>query len=73
MMKENESENNYLWCLHCERTYKIGEHRTIDDLDMCPYEGCDGDVVWDGMSWTDMCEHYPEYPVVPLKGMKYPQ
>ena len=72
IIKENELEINYVWCLHCERTYKVGEHRIINDYEMCPYEGCEGDL-WDGMSWEDMYRHHPEYPEIPVKGIVYHQ
>jgi hypothetical protein len=72
-MNEKELDIGYKWCLHCERTYGIEECRHINDLDMCPYEDCDGDVVWDGLSWEDIRRYHPEYPEVPVKGVKYPQ
>ena len=38
----------FLWCLHCERTFKRGTERTVYDVDVgsevsnCYYDGCDG-------------------------------
>lgn len=62
----------FLWCLHCERTYRRGECRIIDGLQMCPYEGCDGDTVCDGKSWGWVRESNSQYPVIPTEGVRYP-
>lgn len=43
-------------CLHCGRAYKIGEYRLIDGLQMCPYEGCDGDTVFDPVHYSEKDE-----------------
>ena len=38
----------FLWCLHCERTFKKGTERAVYDVDVgsevsrCHYDGCDG-------------------------------
>jgi len=63
----------YLWCIHCQRIYKKGEHRVIGNLKMCPYQGCNGDAVLDGLEWETIREHNPEYPEVPEKGVAYSQ
>lgn len=50
---------DWVWCLHCQRCYKIGEYRIekkFDDLQMCPYDGCDGDTVFDSIEWRGECE-----------------
>jgi len=62
----------FLWCLHCERTYRRGECREIDGLQMCPYEGCDGDTVFDGWAWGTVREDHPDYPAIPIPGVVYP-
>ena len=51
---EEVNRSNYLWCLHCERTYEHGKWRNINGLQMCPYLDCDGDAAidaWD--NWSD--------------------
>ena len=68
----DEKPGGYLWCLHCERAYKWGEFREIDGLQMCPYEGCDGDTVMDGWHWEDVCEANPDYPDKPELEKRYP-
>jgi len=50
-------------CLHCGRAYKIGEFRLIKGMQMCPYEGCDGDTVMDPV-------HFP-YEGEPERGKIY--
>lgn len=62
----------FLWCLHCERTYRRGECREIDGLQMCPYEGCDGDTVLDGKPWNWARVEHPDYPTIPTEGQRYP-
>ena len=71
-----QNKNQYLWCLHCERTYKNGEHRKInlggETYEMCPYDNCDGDTVTDAWRWKQIREGHPEYPEVPVHGQTYP-
>jgi len=69
---DEEKLSDYLWCLHCERTYKRGEFRLVNGLQMCPYEGCDGDTVLDAWDWAKVREMHPEYPEVPERGKVYP-
>ncbi|MGQ0503572.1 MAG: hypothetical protein ACT4P0_13350 [Panacagrimonas sp.] len=59
------------WCLHCERAYPLGSYRQIRDLQMCPYEGCDGDTVMDLWTWQRVREANPGYPEVPELGVVY--
>lgn len=68
----DDGTSEYQWCLHCERAYKRGEHRLINCLMMCPYDGCDGDTVMDGWSWPSVRQDHPEYPEVPAIGKVYP-
>jgi len=70
--EEEESRSDYQWCLHCERAYKRGEHRMVNGLRMCPYQGCHGDAVYDGWDWDRFREPLPQYPAVPEFGVKYP-
>ena len=62
----------FVWCLHCERTYRRGECRVIGGLQMCPYEHCDGDTVFDGWEWFTIRRGNPQYPVIPEPGKCYP-
>ena len=66
-----DEKPNYLWCLHCERAYPYGEYRQVDDLQMCPYEGCGGDTVIDAWPWPKLRDAHG-YPDVPEKGERYP-
>lgn len=59
------------WCLHCERAYPLGSYRQIRDLQMCPYEDCDGDTVMDLWAWQRIREENPQYPEVPELGKVY--
>ena len=74
-------EGTNMWCLHCRRTYKIGEYREIEGtfvppdlgpVQMCPYEDCDGDAVIDADQWKNIMLDDPKYPKVPERGVVYP-
>lgn len=67
-----EDRSQYLWCLHCERTYRRGEYRLVRDLQMCPYPDCSGDTVIDGWDWAKVREELPQYPEVPEHNVVYP-
>jgi len=65
-------EKGWLWCLHCERAYRAEEYREIGDLQMCPYEDCDGDTVLDAWPWKQVRGANPSYPREPERGKVYP-
>lgn len=69
---DEEKRSDYLWCLHCERTYPRGKWREQGELQMCPYQDCDGDAVIDAWDWEKIRDDKPEYPVVPEPGKSYP-
>ncbi|MGE8225168.1 MAG: hypothetical protein ACN6RK_05215 [Stenotrophomonas sp.] len=65
--------HTHLYCIHCERAYERGYFRQVRALQMCPYEGCDGDAVIDAWLWTDIADvRNPGYPAVPELGKVYP-
>jgi hypothetical protein len=66
-----EERCEYLWCLHCSRAYRWGEYREIAGLQMCPYEGCDGDTLMDAWTWVAVREGNPDYPERPKMGHVY--
>lgn len=67
-----KSECKYFWCLHCERAYENGQWREEGELQMCPYDNCDGDAVLDAWEWSKIREEHPDYPEVPEIGKSYP-
>ncbi|MCG3149378.1 MAG: hypothetical protein PCFJNLEI_02838 [Verrucomicrobiae bacterium] len=69
---DEERRSDFLWCLHCERTYNRGAYRLVDGLQMCPYPDCDGDTVLDGWDWEQVREANPDYPLIPEEGKQYP-
>jgi len=69
---DEEKRSDYLWCLHCERTYQRGKWREQGDLQMCPYQDCGGDAVIDAWDWEAIRDNKPEHPVVPETGKSYP-
>lgn len=71
-VKEGIKKGDWLWCFHCERVYKAGEYHETDDLQMCPYSGCDGSTVLDAWKWEGLREGHPEYPQVPIRETLYP-
>jgi len=58
----------FLWCLHRGRDYRWGEYREINGLQMCPYEGCDGDTVMDGWEWGEVRDGHADYSKTPKAG-----
>ncbi len=68
----DENPDGFLYCIHCERTYKNGQYRQVGEFQMCPYEDCDGDTVMDAWEWEVIREHHPEYPEKPENGVVYP-
>jgi len=69
---DEEKRSEYLWCLHCQRTYKRGQFRWEGDFQMCPYEDCDGTTVLDGIDWESIRDDCPDYPVTPESNRVYP-
>jgi hypothetical protein len=65
-------ERTWVWCLHCQRAYQVGEYREKDDLQYCPYLDCDGDSVVDAWPWKRIKEIHPNYPDIPEKDKVYP-
>ena len=66
-----EKPCGFLWCLHCGRAYRWGAYREINGLQMCPYEGCDGDTVMDGWRWEEVRRGRQDYPKTPKLGHVY--
>jgi hypothetical protein len=64
--------SGYLWCLDCERAYRYGKYRLVGRLQMCPYDGCSGDTVVDGLPWEIIRKEHRDYPVKPVLGKVYP-
>lgn len=58
-------DETWVWCLHCERCYKISCFRRDDDTALCFYEDCDGSLDADGWLWEIMREIHPEFPIRP--------
>lgn len=65
-------KGQWVWCLHCEQVYQVGEYRLENGLQMCPYKECSGDTVMDSWPWESIREKHPEYPEVPERGKVYP-
>ena len=69
---EEVARSKFLWCLHCERTYKRGKWRNVGDLQMCPYPDCSGDAVIDAWDWASIRDEHPDYPENPEFGKRFP-
>lgn len=63
---------SWVWCLHCERCYKVGEFRQVGELQYCPFADCDGTVI-DAWEWSTIRDANPGYPEVPELGKVYGQ
>lgn len=65
---------DWVWCLHCGRCYQAGEYRLDKDgLELCIYEKCGGDTVFDSIHWEGIRALHPEYPEIPEKDKVYAQ
>ncbi len=76
MFEDDEGEFHseaYVWCLHCERAYKMAEMVRVEDLWYCKhYPECDGTLIAvRGWARERECYH-PEWPQVPIGGTVYP-
>lgn len=69
--EDNDIRSDYRWCMHCERTYKRGEHRMFGGIRMCPYPDCGGDTFSDSWDWDHFRDPLPQYPAIPEHGVKY--
>ena len=70
-------EGAFLYCIHCERAYPKNKYRVLSDIEsglmqMCPYEGCNGDAVIDAWEWDKICSENHSYPKIPEEGKVYP-
>lgn len=72
ILVDGRPSSGYVWCLYCERTYEYGWYRAVDGLQMCPYSGCDGSTVLDGLDWAEVRGENPGYPEVPRRNVVYP-
>jgi len=71
MFKTDLKLGDWVWCLHCERVYRYGEYRLEGDLQLCPFDDCDGSPL-DLFDWQSVRELNPDYPVEPVWGEEYP-
>ena len=72
---KEDRRSDFLWCLHCERTYNRGQYREVNGFQMCPYPDCNGDTVIDAWDWEKVREDREDstkYPIVPKDGVVYP-
>lgn len=66
--------SDYVWCLHCERTYlrsnaSVGWRGHAE----CAYSDCDGSLFADGWSWLSVRDGREDrYPLEPVAGRVYP-
>jgi hypothetical protein len=56
------------------RKWKIDEEMLAimqAPVEMCPYPGCCGDVVGDGIEWETVRSTHPDYPAIPVRCKRY--
>ncbi len=58
---------DYVWCLHCERVFKVSEVSGIHNQST----ECDGGPM-DWWSWQSFKVDHPEYPDIPDLEAQYP-
>lgn len=64
-------DDEFLWCLHCERVYQKKEIRKLGSFQYCAYKDCDGSAVLDGWDYLKFKDNN-RFPKVPVKGVRYP-
>ena len=63
--------NDHRWCIHCDRTFQDGDHRSLGTRIACPYPDCAGSVAF-AWAWSRVHKLNPEYPFDPVQGVAYP-
>lgn len=87
MFQSDAALGDWMWCLHCERAFRLGEYREVegdrvrsgqfgDDcgaevLQLCPYDDCGGSPI-DWWTWAQIRSYHSDYPDVPERGKEYP-
>jgi hypothetical protein len=56
-------EGDWVFCLHCQRVYQVGDFETFEGLQYCPYPNCSGDAVLDA--------HRIPVSLIPVRGKVY--
>ena len=67
-----DNETDYLWCIVCERTFRRGAFRQVGDKRLCPYDRCDGGLLFEPWEWSQVRKENPGYPRVPYEDVVYP-
>ena len=67
-----ESDTDYLWCVVCERTFRRGHYRQVGEHRLCPYDQCEGGLLFEPWEWTQVRRANPDYPRVPSEDVLYP-
>jgi len=61
-------EEIWLWCLQCERAFKV---KVLNFKAVCGYEDCGGRRT-DLWKWEAFRELHRDYPEIPVEGVTYP-
>jgi hypothetical protein len=79
-------KGDWLWCLHCNRTYQAGDYSLdpterplkikgdlFSPMQYCPLPDCGGDACSDAMRWEDIREQVKEknWPEIPESNVIY--
>lgn len=65
------SQEDYLWCTRCNRTYLARDCRLENQRSMCAYEGCPGLRVL-AVAWPALRKFNPTLPAAPSASVVYP-
>jgi hypothetical protein len=70
---QDKIEGEWVWCLHCERTYNKKDMRWDErsGLYLCAYKDCDGDAFGDAWSYLSLMKAHPNWSDVPEHGKVY--
>lgn len=70
-LEEKLQKSGFLWCLHCEKVYKVEGSKKPDYELECPY--CGASALFDGRPWEQVREQNKKmnWPVIPEKNKVY--
>jgi hypothetical protein len=59
----------WMWCLHCERAFQLGDARIEAEGTYCSYAGCEGAPLdfWSWEAYRAVTDAAPEFPQAALR------
>lgn len=60
----------WIWCLHCERAFQLGDTRVVGSRIACSFGDCDGGPI-DFWRWESYRAYVQSAPEIPTEGRRY--